>query len=438
MSTVSPISANPTSSVFTIGQVDNPAKTSSAATDGSTFADVLIDAVEETIGDTETNPEAETQTPGTGEQLPGTEVTNPEAETQMPPIADTTVPDADAVVPDTNVTAPGTEDTAAAETTQAAEQTTEDTNVSMPDTGTPVYGLDVAVPEDPDMNSLEQAINTAATTRDNNDMLMALMMMMMIMMAGSSGGGGDMSMLMPLMSALFDNMQQKDEVRNQFMLQSGGDPAVLDEIDAGVFGNPSTPVPETSETGEAVLPLEWWKPTTPAVVNTQTDRNAFNYRAVIDQFNVENAKRYEPFREGHTYCNVYVWDVTRAMGAEIPYYADPADGSPMQYPDIKGANYQGAKAMDNWLKTRGENFGWRQVTAEEAQMYANQGRPTVASGGNTGHISMVCPSQDGSFDPVRGVTVAQAGRIVTNYTHISGIWGSSALNNQVTYWTNMW
>ena len=279
-------------------------------------------------------------------------------------------------------------------------------------------------------NTLEQAIMTASSSGDSNDAMVALLMLMMMMQSGSSGGG-DMSMMMQMMSSMIGQMQDKEGLRNDFLYNSGGHPFTLDQIDELVFGKV---IPKTTGTENAALPLQWWKPTTPAVVNTQFNRHPELYRNVVKQFDVEKDERYRPGREGNTYCNIYVWDVTRAMGAELPFYTDPKTGAPREYPDTKGANVMGAKAMDKWLKTHGPTYGWRQATAEQAQMHANSGRPAVASGGDKGHISMVVPSSDGRFDTVRGVAIAQAGRKNSNYMHISGVYNSSTLNSKVTYW----
>ena len=172
------------------------------------------------------------------------------------------------------------------------------------------------------------------------------------------------------------------------------------------------------------------------VTSDLQSRSPERYRATIEQFHVNYAERYRPFRNGNTYCNTFVWDVTSAMGAEIPLYTDPATGEPRQYPDIKGAKSMGAIAMDRWLSEHGEAYGWRRVDAETAQLSANKGIPAVTTAGDMGHVQIVCPSRDGGYDPIRGVTVAQAGRIVTNYTHITSIYGGNSLQNNVKYWVN--
>jgi len=109
-------------------------------------------------------------------------------------------------------------------------------------------------------------------------------------------------------------------------------------------------------------------------------------------------------------------------------------GDPMFYPNVRGARYMGAIATCNWLAEHGERFGWREVDAETAQMHANRGGPAITSAGSIGHVQMVVPSTSGGFDPVRGATIAQAGRINSNYMHISGIYNANTLANRIRYW----
>ena len=270
---------------------------------------------------------------------------------------------------------------------------------------------------------IEQAILAAASTGEVSDAQIALMLLC-IMMQGNEGG--DFSMIMQMMATMLGQIEgDKDGLRSNVM-SSGYSPFILDTIDREVF---NTKIPDVSGTGEVFLPLEIWKPAVPAIVNLEGDRDPARYRAVIDQFNVETASRYTPFRDGYTYCNIFMWDVTAAMGAEIPHYTDPETGEPRYYPDIRGTRELGAIAIDAWLREHGPAYGWREVDAETAQFYANSGRPAVTTAGEIGHVQVVCPSEDGGYDSVRGVTVAQAGSKVFNYTHITNIYGSNGLKN---------
>ena len=168
-------------------------------------------------------------------------------------------------------------------------------------------------------------------------------------------------------------------------------------------------------TGTVKLPLAVWTAATPAITSTEDNRSADRYRSLLDQFRVETAARYRPGRDGFTYCNIFVLDVTRAMGVHIPQ--------------------MGAIAMDKWLSTEGAEYGWREVDAETAQRYANEGKPAVTTSGENGHVQMVAPSRDGEFDPERGVAIAQAGGTNTNYAYITETYGASGMR-QVRYFVN--
>src|SRR5438067_1564270 len=72
-----------------------------------------------------------------------------------------------------------------------------------------------------------------------------------------------------------------------------------------------------------------WKPTSPPLTNGSDNRSAANYAAVVKQFDVANNGRYTPNQQGkgETYCNIFLWDVTRALACEVPHWVD-ADGNP--------------------------------------------------------------------------------------------------------------
>lgn len=197
-------------------------------------------------------------------------------------------------------------------------------------------------------------------------------------------------------------------------------------------------IPQVSGTSQALLPTNGSKPATPAVVSTVNNRSAQHYQQVIDQFNVENSQRYA-IKNGSTYCNIFLWDVSSAMGAEIPHYTDPKTGAPVQYPNTSGAKAMNANSINSWLNQYGEQYGWRKVSAEEAQRYANMGMPAVTSWKNPnghGHVQVVCPSKDGKYDSAKGVTVAQAGRKLYNYAYATQVYGSSTLK-KVEYFVHV-
>ena len=187
------------------------------------------------------------------------------------------------------------------------------------------------------------------------------------------------------------------------------------------------PAPYTS----SLLPTQAWLPASFNHTSAPERRNAATLKQVIGQFNVESATRYLPGRNNTTYCNIFVWDVTRALGCEIPHYVDKKSGAPRVYPHTEGAYELDANGVYNWLVRQGADYGWREVTPAEAQYYANAGYPAVTAwhnnGGGAGHVQIICPSQNGDYDPVRGVTVAQAGSRNFAYAHINATMGADKI-----------
>ena len=80
--------------------------------------------------------------------------------------------------------------------------------------------------------------------------------------------------------------------------------------------------------------------TTPPIQSNETNRSVALYNNVINQFAVQYNPRYtQVYVNGtltKTYCNIFVWDVTSAMGAPIPHWVD-AKGLP-------AADYQVVRA----------------------------------------------------------------------------------------------
>ena len=140
------------------------------------------------------------------------------------------------------------------------------------------------------------------------------------------------------------------------------------------------------------------------IKNTLSDRNPDKYNKVIDQFKVDTNTRYDSGKKDYntdTYCNIFAWDVTMAMGAEIPHY--------------RNGEELNANEIFNWLKNEGKNYGWQPVDEKTAQEYANMGKPAVAAKENpepqSGHIAIIRPGKITE----KGATTAQAGATNFNY-----------------------
>ncbi|MHB8876517.1 MAG: peptidoglycan-binding protein [Myxococcaceae bacterium] len=173
--------------------------------------------------------------------------------------------------------------------------------------------------------------------------------------------------------------------------------------------NGATPAPATRNTRA-------WEPVNAPLRSDPSDRSAARYADVINQFGVGVNPRYAR-RDGNTYCNIFVWDVTRAMGAEIPHW-------------VAGRELN-ANSVNAWLHQTGPAAGWRKVDARTAQDFANRGRPAVASWRNPsgiGHVAMVRPGTVTSAGPAS----AQAGGRNFNFGHIANGFGS----RQPEYWVH--
>lgn len=154
-----------------------------------------------------------------------------------------------------------------------------------------------------------------------------------------------------------------------------------------------------------------WEPVVMPLRGTEANRTPALLNEIIDQFNVTSQLRYvpdiDPVSNKHrTWCNIFVWDVTTALGCEIPHWI----------PNPEALTKPGApkrletQADDKWLKGDGSAKGWQKVVELAARANAEMGRPGVAVGG--GHIVVLRPRKSG--DPI-GTYCAQAGKSVFGY-----------------------
>jgi hypothetical protein len=168
---------------------------------------------------------------------------------------------------------------------------------------------------------------------------------------------------------------------------------------AGEFDG-NVPAPETTLADSSVLIF-------PPVTSSEDNRSAALYDQVINQFAVGHNPRYLP-RDNCTFCNIFVWDVTRAMGCPIPHWV-MVDGT-IAEPKQPGALEINIDAGYEWMLSHGiKTYGWQPADAATAQQYANEGKPAVAIWDNPtghGHTVIVRP---GSIERDKGPTIAQAG-----------------------------
>lgn len=156
------------------------------------------------------------------------------------------------------------------------------------------------------------------------------------------------------------------------------------------------------------IPKQAYLPVSPKKTNAVGERSPEAYNEVMEAFEVSTNPRYQP-RNGDTWCNIYVWDVTTAMGCEIPHYYNKTTGAPMTRSEClknPGTYYEmSASRMTKWLEKYGAQYGWVECDEATAINSANQGMPTVTVGTDTGHVAMVAPQKEGET----GVMISQAG-----------------------------
>lgn len=144
-----------------------------------------------------------------------------------------------------------------------------------------------------------------------------------------------------------------------------------------------------------------WEPVEAPLQGNPLRRDPAAYAAVLDQFEVQKNPRYARTQKD-TFCNIFVWDATKAMGCEIPHWYDPATGLPT--PMGKGSE-QRVEHMAAWLDTHGDEAGWVRVVEATARIKAAAGKPVVAlyraPRGQIGHVAMVLPTGN----------IAQAGAV---------------------------
>jgi hypothetical protein len=217
--------------------------------------------------------------------------------------------------------------------------------------------------------------------------------------------------LLSLLQGLLENFEEQAACPN-----CDGQP-VVKEAGSALRGSDKLPPPAPVEATDNMQDTRGWVPINAARTNSPGDRSADEYSSVIDQFDVENNPRYTPRVQNpggpmDTFCNIFVSDVTRAMGADIPHYWE-------------GQELDANRTAD-WLRDHGQDFGWAPVSEQEAQAMANQGKPVVVAWNNPngiGHVGMVRPGEINGNGPA----LAQAGAENLNNAHVRDTFGDAGV-----------
>lgn len=172
------------------------------------------------------------------------------------------------------------------------------------------------------------------------------------------------------------------------------------------------------------------------------ERSAQNYNKIIDQFDVAKNPRYKIIYKKvngktkiSTWCNIYAWDVMRAMNVPFSHWLDQK-GRPLTYNEAKntkGAYECGVRMHLLWIKKYGAKYGWRQVTANEAQKRANKGYPTLVMNTSGSHIAVVRPETSKYKYTTNNPVISQAGASNVKYGKAGTYFGTT---KNLVYWTH--
>lgn len=171
-----------------------------------------------------------------------------------------------------------------------------------------------------------------------------------------------------------------------------------------------------------------WEPATAPLTNGSDDRNPSALVRVVAQFTVETHERYRPGKPGPTWCNIFTWDVTRALACEVPHW-------------IKGKETN-ANDLVHWLegkltnggKLQGPDHGWRPIARADVRARARAGIPCLVTYENPnpsrpGHIAVVMPAGLPDGDDLQ---IAQAGATCFSYGPVAQGFGTLP----VKFWTH--
>lgn len=280
-------------------------------------------------------------------------------------------------------------------------------------------------------NSLSMLGDFSGTSSGSSDYMNSMMGSSLLGGLGGTSSSSDSGMMTMLLMMLL--LQNSNNTSNNTP-GTAADSSTQSMACQHVYAYPASNYEKQGIPSDASLPSN------PPITNSAGERNPSLYRAIINQFDVENNIRYQNNKNGvdDTYCNIFAWDVTRAMGAEIPHYVDAATGIPA-IAGNSNAVEMNANQVNDWLNTNGTSYGWVKATPEQAQEYANMGMPAVTSWKNPsghGHLQVVSPSTDGQYDATRGVAIAQAGSQLVNYGYASSVYSADTLS-QIEYFVHI-
>lgn len=106
-----------------------------------------------------------------------------------------------------------------------------------------------------------------------------------------------------------------------------------------------------------------WKAVQAPITSAPGERSRRQYERVLLQFAVAHNPRYREDGPGRPRGHLFVWDVSRAMGCEIPHFTGAQELSL-------------AQTMD-WVRRDAPDRGWHRLAVDEAFEVADQGQLVI-------------------------------------------------------------
>lgn len=174
-------------------------------------------------------------------------------------------------------------------------------------------------------------------------------------------------------------------------------------------------VKDTSIGGDGIdysaFPTDTSQAVTPKYVSTKDNRQSVKLNDIIAQFRLGINPRYtaKAGMDKNSTSQIFLWDYSIAMTCEIPIKNDA------------GRTLTATQIADWMMSTYGKSSGWQSVTAEEAQIAANNGKPTVAIRYERSRngVAMVVRDDKAIYNENRGVLIARAGEIATESKYMN-------------------
>ncbi|MBL8924026.1 MAG: hypothetical protein JNJ54_34535 [Myxococcaceae bacterium] len=159
-------------------------------------------------------------------------------------------------------------------------------------------------------------------------------------------------------------------------------------IDPDYNPDGSSPLPEC-------LGRETWRALKAPFTSKEGKRTKESYEQAYKQFAIGFNDRYDEDAPGKPRGHIYVWDVSKAMGCEIPHFSGARELTLVQTLD--------------WLRHEGPLRGWLKIAETEAANYANKGMLVVVIPRDlkTRQMAIVAP-----HDAKGGLLVTGAGLVV--------------------------